>query len=102
MLMEIAFDEERIRKEGVCTSEDLWEYVNFVMEELDLIEIQKGVYKAKVEREAFACFGAAYLTFSENGSFERYVTTWKWYDYEDLNGPYEDIIEGRKHIKVYV
>ena len=85
---EISLDEERITKDGVYTSEELYYTLDSAMERKKIIKTGKGIY----EGDDTHAFGSMYFSLYGCKWFMKYVD--KWLSYHD--GAVEDVVESVK------
>lgn len=82
---EISLDEERITKDGVYTSEELYYTLDSAMKRKNILKTGKGIY----DGDDIHAFGAMYFSLYGCMWFMKYVD--KWLSYHD--GGYDDVIK---------
>ena len=97
MKMEIAFDEEKVRREGKWDIEKMYGFVDKFFAEHRMSKAGKGMYNGTNDKDEFALMGIAIGRFRKTEWFTENVKVWNWYyshSYDREIMCCEDIAEG--------
>ena len=93
--MQIIFDEEKIRREGVHDLSKMQAYVDYIMvEDGGLVKGENGFYYPNDHEDGFVVFMSSALLFRDQDWFLDNVDTWLWYNSDDY--PEECCVENFK------
>lgn len=96
MKMEIKLDEERIKRDGEYTVEELWEKIDEEFENACKKKIQADgsvMYTGILFKDYYTDMMSAAMIFSEYEWFAKYCVKWLWYENEDIDDEeYDDSV----------